>query len=83
MSFICTDACYTCGKKIVYNALLVPSFADHGVKRPLCRECVEYANPRRVARGLTEIKIWPGTYGPFEDEWREKPDIYRFFGKVE
>jgi hypothetical protein len=77
MSFISTDGCYVCGTKITYNALLVPSFVDHGVKRPLCQECVEYANRKRMARGLSEIKIWPNTYEPF-NEFK-----FEFIGTVE
>ena len=68
MSFIARDYCYVCDTEIIYNALLAPIILIEGKQVPLCQECVEYANPRRVARGLTPIKVWPGTYSPFNDE---------------
>lgn len=77
MSFIERGACYVCDTEIVYNALLAPTFKLGGNKYPLCAECVEYANPRRVARGLTPIKVWPGTYGPFNDEIK-----FQFTGRI-
>lgn len=77
MSFIAKGTCYVCGEQITYNALLVPSFAVGGERVPLCLDCVEFANPRRVARGLPAIKVWPGTYGPFNDELK-----FMFQGRV-
>lgn len=47
-----------------FNPHLVPSIVVNGTREPLCRPCVEAANPRRVARGLAPIAVLPGAYEP-------------------
>jgi len=54
--------CYTCKKPFVCNPQLVPSVVIDGKREPLCRACVETANPLRIARGLEAIRILPGAY---------------------
>ena len=62
--------CYACGKPMTFNADHVPSIpADQtttGQKEPVCRECIERANPIRKANGLMEIPIHPDAYEPGE-----------------
>jgi hypothetical protein len=36
-------------------------------KEPICRECVEYVNPRRIANGLEPIVPAPDAYQPVEE----------------
>ena len=60
--------CYTCGKVISYNPHRVPSIRDRqGVRQPVCRECIEKANPIRKAKGLPKITIHPDAYEPINE----------------
>ncbi len=54
--------CVNCGKPFSFNADRVPSVVVHGQREPVCRECVERANPLRKKKGLPEIVILPGAY---------------------
>jgi hypothetical protein len=58
--------CYTCGKYIRFNPYLVPAIpADKsgtGTREPVCRECIEKANPARIKNGLEPIIIHPDAY---------------------
>ena len=62
--------CYTCHKMIMFSASHVPSLPANltttGEKEPVCRECIEFANPHRVENGLPEIVIHPDAYLPEE-----------------
>jgi hypothetical protein len=40
----------------------VPSININGTRQPLCRSCIEVANPIRVENGLEPIEILPGAY---------------------
>lgn len=61
-------ACYTCRRPLTCNPFLVPSVPAHltstGEKEPVCRECIERANPQRIANGLAPIEIHPDAYEP-------------------
>jgi len=60
--------CCSCRKLIGYNPHRVPSVRDgQGVRQPVCRECIEKANPVRKARGLPEITILPDAYKPISE----------------
>jgi len=60
--------CCSCGKVIGYNPHHVPSARDgRGVRQPICRECIEKANPVRKAKGLPEITILPDAYEPISE----------------
>jgi len=62
------SSCYTCGKVIGYNPHCVPSIRDkQGVRQPVCRECIEQANPIRKAKGLPEIIIHQDAYEPIDE----------------
>jgi hypothetical protein len=61
------SACYGCGGLFTYNPLLVPSLVVKRTREPICRSCVEQANPERVARGLAPMEILPGAYDACEE----------------
>lgn len=62
--------CYGCKQPITFNADWVPSVPAHltttGEKEPVCRDCIERANPQRIANGLKPIRIHPDAYEPQE-----------------
>lgn len=58
--------CYGCGVIITFNPERVPSIVVRGVREPICRSCVERANPLREANGLEPIVIFPDSYEPTE-----------------
>lgn len=58
--------CYTCGATITFSPTKVPSvpakLTTTGEREPVCRTCIERANPERIAKGLAPIVILPGAY---------------------
>lgn len=58
--------CYGCKKVFSFNPDLVPSIPINGVREPICQDCVNTANPRRIANGLQPIVVLPGAYDPQE-----------------
>lgn len=62
--------CFACGRVFVFNAEHVPSvpaeISGTGEREPICRDCVELANPKRVANGLPPIVPHPDAYEPQE-----------------
>jgi len=58
--------CYTCGGLIFFSPTLVPSVPANltttGEREPVCRTCIERANPERIKKGLAPIVIAPGAY---------------------
>jgi hypothetical protein len=54
--------CIVCHQLFTFNVDRVPSAVVNGRREPICRTCVERANPERVKRGLPEIRILPGAY---------------------
>lgn len=54
--------CFGCGQVFEFNADRVPSIPIDGVREPICRTCVERANPMRAANGLPPIVVLPGAY---------------------
>lgn len=67
MAFMtCIGTCYCCGATFSFNPNLVPSLPAHMTrtreKEPVCRSCIESANPDRIAKGLDPIVILPGAY---------------------
>ena len=54
--------CCSCKQLMQFNPHKVPSIRVNGVLEPVCRRCIELANPKRVANGLEEIPIQPGAY---------------------
>ena len=70
----CTAACFGCGCLFTFNPELVPSISVNAVgqpdpaghREPVCRNCIERANPRRIANGLEPIYAPAGAYEPQE-----------------
>lgn len=59
---IVIGSCYGCRRVFQFNADHVPAVVINGEREPICRECVERANPRRIANGLPPIEILPDAY---------------------
>ena len=61
-----TSACFGCGRQFSYNPRRVPSVrpAADMPPEPVCQECVNLANPRRIANGLEPITPFPDAYDP-------------------
>lgn len=64
---IVTSACVGCGRLFGYNPHRVPSVRVNGVREPICRDCVDRANPQRVANGLPPIEIRDDAYEPIPE----------------
>lgn len=60
MSYI--GLCINCKQPFSFNPDRVPSVIVNGTREPLCRACVEWANPVRIAKGLEPIHVLPGAY---------------------
>ena len=58
--------CYHCRRLFTFNAELVPSVTINGRREPFCADCVELANPVRIANGLDPIVPHPDAYEPGE-----------------
>ena len=54
--------CGNCGKTFTCNSKYVPTVN----KIPVCKECVEWANPIRIKAGLESIPVHPEAYEPEE-----------------
>lgn len=65
---IAMGSCVGCGCVMCFNPHKVPSILVKGVREPVCRTCIERANPQRKAMGLEEFKIQPGAYEPADEE---------------
>lgn len=60
--------CIICKEMVSFNPHKVPSVRiDGGERQPVCRTCIEAANPERVKRGLEPIEILPGAYDPLPE----------------
>lgn len=63
MSYMLATAhCFGCRMLFSFNPDLVPSITVNGSREPICKHCVERANPRRIERGLEPILVLPGAY---------------------
>jgi hypothetical protein len=60
--------CFACKRPFGFNADHVPSvpgeISGTGTREPICRTCVERANPERIKNGLEPIAIHPLAYEP-------------------
>jgi len=54
--------CYSCKRLFGFNPVRVPSIRINGVREPICRHCIERANPKRVENGLQPIVPAPDAY---------------------
>jgi len=64
---ICFAPCCACKRPFGFNPNKVPSIRVNGVKEPVCRTCIELANPQRKAMGLPEFAINPDAYEPVDE----------------
>jgi hypothetical protein len=64
---LCYGACLACGKFFSFNPVRVPSYNDGTGRKPICRACVEAANPKRIANGLPPIVPAPDAYDAVEE----------------
>jgi len=68
MGFVlCHSACVGCGRVFAYNPLRVPSIRINGNSEPICRACVLYVNPLRIANGLEPIVPFRDAYDPIDE----------------
>jgi len=54
--------CCNCHRLFTSNPATVPTANG----QPICKRCVEWANPIRIARGLAPIPVAPDSYGSEE-----------------
>lgn len=59
--------CIGCGTPFMFNPNKVPSVRVAGIREPICRTCVEKANPKRRELGLAPIEIHPDAYEPINE----------------
>jgi hypothetical protein len=64
--YVVSGPCVVCREPFVFNPFKVPSVTVLGVREPICRRCVDLANPWRVANGLAPIVPAPGSYEPVD-----------------
>jgi hypothetical protein len=55
--------CGNCGTIFSSNPSLVPSINN----TPICKACIEVANPQREALGLAPFRYHPDAYEPKEE----------------
>ena len=69
MGYVCvTSACGSCKQIFSYHPNRVPSIRDSaGRRQPICRSCIERANPERIKNGLDPIVPLPGAYEPADE----------------
>jgi hypothetical protein len=56
--------CAACHKAISFNPHYVPSIRVNGVREPVCKACIDAANPARIANGLEPFTVHPNAYAP-------------------
>ena len=59
---LCFGQCAHCRQTFAFNPIAVPSVRVNGVREPICKGCIEWANPLRKAKGLEEIVVKKGAY---------------------
>ena len=62
-----TSSCFGCKQLFSYNPHRVPSIRIEGVRKPVCRPCVEMVNPTRETNGLDPIPLHPEAYEPIHE----------------
>jgi len=60
--------CINCGRQFIFNPNKVPSVRVNGVREPVCRSCVEWANGERKKKGLELFTIPPDAYEACREE---------------
>jgi hypothetical protein len=63
-----TGPCICCLRVFSYNPTRVPSTsAITGEREPICSDCIERINKKRLALGAEPIVPLPGAYEPCEE----------------
>jgi len=60
--------CFCCKRVFGYNPNHVPSLRVSGVRQPICKPCIEQANPLRKQRGLPELVPHPNAYEAVDED---------------
>lgn len=68
MAYIAMGFCCSCGNPVSFNPDKVPSIRVNGAREPVCKTCIDKANPLRKQAGLPEIKYAPDAYEPVAEE---------------
>lgn len=68
MYSIAIAPCFVCNRSFGFNPYAVPSFKDErGVKRPVCRDCMDKINELRQKEGSEPFPILPDAYEPADE----------------
>jgi len=63
MGFVlATSQCVGCKKIFSYNPKHVPSIRLNNNREPICQDCINIVNPKRVKNGLDPIVPHPEAY---------------------
>ncbi len=55
--------CFSCQQPFSFNPVRVPSIRDNkGERQPVCKVCIDRANPQRIANGLPPITYSADAY---------------------
>ena len=65
---ICYAKCAGCGLPMGCNPITVPSIRINGLREPICRACVDTANPLRIANGLPPIEPAEEAYSGCDED---------------
>ena len=67
---ICFAPCISCRRPFGFNPHRVPSIrlTPDGPREPICRECIERANPERIKNGLEPFTPHPDAYEPIHED---------------
>jgi hypothetical protein len=65
--FIAFGECFCCRRPFGFNPNLVPSYNHKGTKHPICKDCIDEANPKRIENGLEPIVPLEGAYEPADE----------------
>lgn len=59
--------CANCHLPFSFNPVKVPSVRVNGAKEPICKTCIDAANPERVKQGLPPLEYAPDAYEACEE----------------
>lgn len=59
--------CFMCCQTFSFNPNYVPSIRQHGDKKPVCGQCMEMINNKRVEFGLEPHVIHPEAYDVLDE----------------
>jgi hypothetical protein len=54
--------CIGCKRPFNFNPVRVPSIRHNGKREPICQNCVDAVNPKRIKNGLQPIVPHPEAY---------------------